>query len=286
MDSKPLPIKSSKDVSGQLPELPGVYYFLDRYGKPLYIGKAANIRKRILTHDYGDDGVLARHGAWIQLVNWELTGNTVIASLLEDHRIRSYWPALNRAQKSKPWKFSVENYIDRQERWRMSVVSRKSYRLNAVHFHSYPDAIDHVSEKVRKWGLNGRLCSVPFNHDIGFQEHQQGFMEMIREEKSQIRYDIFYGKGRGVGEVSFVMLSNSMYQGFGFIAEKESRNPHLIQKNLIECLSSPTTEKTIKKLIEKEGVDFSFTGMELSNVIQSMKTLPKERKGSLCIPFS
>jgi hypothetical protein len=109
---------------------------------------------------------------------------------------------------------------------------------------------------------------------------------MIKEEKSQIRYDIFYGKGRTSGEKTYVMLSNNMYQGFGFIEDQESRNPHLLQKNMIECLSSPVTEKTVNKLIDKEGVDFSFTGIELSNVIQSMKALPMERKGSLCIPFT
>lgn len=286
MDSKPLHIKNTRDVAKQLPDLPGVYYFLDRYHKPLYIGKAANIRKRILTHDYGAEGILSRHGDWICFVKWELTGNALVASLLEDHRIRSYWPALNRAQKSKPLKFSVECYLDRQERWRMSVVSRKSYKLNAVHFHSYPDAIDHVSERVRNWQLNGRLCNVPFNHEIEISDHQQRFHAMMKDEKSQIKYDIFYGKGRTLGELSFVMLSNNMYQGFGFIGERESRDPHQIQKHLIECLSSPTTEKTVKKLLEKDGIDFSFTGMELSNVIVTMKALPHERKGSLCIPFN
>ncbi|MFM7900461.1 MAG: hypothetical protein ACKPAD_00590, partial [Bacteroidota bacterium] len=111
------------------------------------------------------------------------------------------------------------------------------------------------------------------------------FMSMINDEKSHITYDLFYGKGRLNGEQSFVLLSNGIYQGFGFIPENESRNPHLIQRNLVECLSSPTTEKTVKHLILKKGIDFSFTGIELSNVIQTMKALPMERRGSLCIPF-
>ena len=115
-----------------VPDAAGVYYLLDRYQKPLYIGKAGNIKKRILTHDYAENGVLSRHGEWIRFLKWELTGNNVIASLLEDHRIRSYWPPLNRAQKSKPLKFAVEYYVDRQERWRMSVVSKKSYRTNPL----------------------------------------------------------------------------------------------------------------------------------------------------------
>ncbi|MFN5224128.1 MAG: nucleotide excision repair endonuclease [Bacteroidota bacterium] len=286
MDSKAIPISGGRNLPQSVPDAAGVYYLLDRYQKPLYIGKAGNIKKRILTHDYAENGVLSRHGEWIRFLKWELTGNNVIASLLEDHRIRSYWPPLNRAQKSKPLKFAVEYYVDRQERWRMSVVSKKSYRTNSIHFHSYPDAISHVSEKVRKWNLNGKLCSVPFNHDIDTQEHQGQFINMVNDEKSHITYDLFYGKGRAQGEHTFVLLSNGIYQGFGFIPENESRNPHMIQRNLVECLSSPTTEKTVKHLIEKKGIDFSFTGIELSNVIQTMKALPIERRGSLCIPFN
>jgi len=261
MESKPIPISVDNKIPSHITDKAGVYQFLDRYGKPLYIGKASNIRKRILTHDYGQDGILVRHGQWIHYLKWEHTGNTTIASLLEDHRIRSYWPILNRAQKSKPLKFSVEYYKDQQERWRMSVVTRKSFRHQGIHFHSYSDAIDHVSEKVRSWNLNGALCNVPFNREIDFENHALGFNRMIDEELGHTRHDLFYGKGREPGEISFIMISNQVYQGFGFINEKCSRDPHEIRKNLIDCLSSPTTEKVIRKLHENKGIDFSFTGM-------------------------
>jgi len=285
MESKPIPITKEKGFPTSIPEKPGIYQFLDRYGKPLYIGKATNIRKRILTHDYANDGILTRHSQWIHFLKWELTGNSTIASLLEDHRIRSYWPVLNRAQKSKPLKFSVEYYLDQQERWRMSVVTRKSYHHKGIHFHSYPDAIGHISDRVRKWDLNGALCNVPFNREIDTESHQGGFKKMMEEELGQTRYDLFFGKGRESGEVSFVLISNQVYQGFGFIDERESRNPHAIRKALIDCLTSPTTEKIIHKLTEKSGIDFSFTGMELSNVAMAMKPLPIQRKGSYCIQF-
>lgn len=285
MESKPIPLNREKALPTSIPEKPGIYHFLDRYGKPLYIGKAANIRKRILTHDYTGEGILTRHSHWIHFVKWELTGNTVVASLLEDHRIRSYWPVLNRAQKSKPLKFSVEYYLDQQERWRMSVVTRKSYHHKGIHFHSYPDAIDHVAARVRKWDLNGGLCNVPFNRDVDTGSHQEGFLKMLDEEQGQTRYDLFFGKGREQGELSFILINNQVYQGFGFIDEHESRNPHSIRKALVDCLSSPTTEKIIQKLMEKSGVDFSFTGMELSNVTMTMKPLPVHRKGSYCIQF-
>jgi hypothetical protein len=167
----------------------------------------------------------------------------------------------------------------------MSVVTRKSYHHKGIHFHSYPDAIDHVAERVRKWDLNGSLCNVPFNRDIDTDLHQQGFKSMMDEELGQARYDLFFGKGRETGEVTFILISSQVYQGFGFIPEQESRNPHAIRKALVDCLSSPTTEKIIQKLLEKGGVDFSFTGMELSQVTMAMKPLPTHRKGSYCIPF-
>jgi len=285
MESKPIVFFADKVPSMSLPDVTGIYYFMDRYEKPIYIGKAKNIRKRILTHDYTNGGVLFKHGKSVKLIKWELTGNITIASLLEDHRIRSYWPELNRAQKSKPLKFAVEYYRDMQERWRISLSTKKSYRINGIHFHRYEDAYDYVAGRVRNYQLNGIFCNVPINHETQIEKHQIQFQKMLADDRSQQLFDVFYDKGRSENERSYILTSNGIFQGFGFIGSNECRDPHKIKKNLVDCLSSPVTEKIIRKLYEKIGPEFSFTGIELSDVTQKMKALPEQRKGNLCIPF-
>src|SRR5690606_10939484 len=48
------PPNLSKERVDDLPEETGVYYFMDAEGKPLYIGKNKNIRKRVIQH-FTDD---------------------------------------------------------------------------------------------------------------------------------------------------------------------------------------------------------------------------------------
>ena len=42
-----LPQHIDRKEYDKLPERTGVYYFLDKSGKPIYIGKAKNIKKRV-----------------------------------------------------------------------------------------------------------------------------------------------------------------------------------------------------------------------------------------------
>jgi DNA polymerase-3 subunit epsilon len=49
------PSASKLSLTAGLPRLPGVYVFRDRDGRPLYVGKATNLRSRVRSYFAGDD---------------------------------------------------------------------------------------------------------------------------------------------------------------------------------------------------------------------------------------
>ena len=80
--------------AGDLPEHPGVYYFLDAKGRAIYIGKAINLRKRIVSH-FSRNG---KGGEWLQRVaeiRTEPAGNELAALLLEYLAILKHQPECN-----------------------------------------------------------------------------------------------------------------------------------------------------------------------------------------------
>ncbi len=91
-----------------LPDKPGVYQYLDKEGKVIYVGKAKNLKKRVAsyftkTHRSGKLKLLVRK---INDVKFVVTNTELDALLLENNLIKKYQPRYNiqlKDDKSFPW---------------------------------------------------------------------------------------------------------------------------------------------------------------------------------------
>jgi excinuclease ABC subunit C len=106
----PEKIKDStlKQLVRTLPDKPGVYRYLDKDGKVIYVGKAKNLKKRVASyftknHQSGKLRLLVRKIADIKFV---VTDTESDALLLENNLIKKYQPRYNiqlKDDKSFPW---------------------------------------------------------------------------------------------------------------------------------------------------------------------------------------
>lgn len=80
-----------------LPTMPGCYLFKDKVGTVLYVGKAKNLRKRVLSYfqKKDHDPKTARLVPLIAAVDHIVTGTEVEALLLENNLIKRYYPKFN-----------------------------------------------------------------------------------------------------------------------------------------------------------------------------------------------
>lgn len=101
--------KAPIDIQLQtLPENPGIYQFLDKEGKIIYVGKAKNLKKRVSSyfrqhHEYGKTRVLVKK---IHEIDHIVVPTETDALLLENNLIKKYQPRYNvllKDDKTYPW---------------------------------------------------------------------------------------------------------------------------------------------------------------------------------------
>jgi DNA polymerase-3 subunit epsilon len=96
--SPAVPRDLQPELVRDLPEAPGVYIFEDASGRPLYVGKSVNIKKRVMSH-FGRDHAESREfkiAQTIKHIRTEQTAGELAALLLESKLVKELQPVYNR----------------------------------------------------------------------------------------------------------------------------------------------------------------------------------------------
>jgi len=107
-----LPAALSPDLADDLPEEPGVYRFYGEGGQGgdtlLYVGKANNLRERVLDHFRAgaNDAKSLRLAAQVRRVSWTETAGELGALLLEAREIRESQPVYNKQLRANGERFT------------------------------------------------------------------------------------------------------------------------------------------------------------------------------------
>lgn len=129
-----------RDSAGELPRECGVYLFFGESGKPLYIGKAADLRARVRSYfQSGDERLVTRHiGGLAESMDCIVTGSVKEALILENSLIKKHKPRLNIRLKDDATYFSLR--LDLHEPWPRLTIVRKRRKEDALYFGPYPSA--------------------------------------------------------------------------------------------------------------------------------------------------
>jgi excinuclease ABC subunit C len=98
-----------ESLPSQLPEDPGVYLFKDRSGEIIYVGKAKNLRRRVLSYFKQSGGLPRKTTVMLERarsLEYIITSNEKEAFILESNLIKKHLPRYNiilRDDKQYPW---------------------------------------------------------------------------------------------------------------------------------------------------------------------------------------
>ncbi|MEX0930680.1 MAG: GIY-YIG nuclease family protein [Candidatus Paceibacterota bacterium] len=185
----------------QIPDMPGVYFFLGKQKEILYIGKATSLRNRIRSYFSFDlhvkrSSVIERMVADAKTIEWTITDSVLEALILETNLIRTHKPLFN--TRSKDDKSYNHLIITNEEFPRVLVVRGKDlteqFANNEIKYHFGPfpsgqslrEALKIIRKLFRYYDTNIPIGSekskmargkIDFNRQIGLYPDVQSKTE-------------------------------------------------------------------------------------------------------------
>ncbi|MEZ4888473.1 MAG: exonuclease domain-containing protein [Chitinophagales bacterium] len=256
-----------------LPQATGVYYFLDKKGRIVYLGKSLHIRDRIMSHFNTDleSGKKQNMKAVIYDLQYRLTGSELIALLLESDEIKRYMPAFNRAQRRIRYKYGVYIEVNEEGFKTLEIDSLKPERSEQLFqkFSSKWQAFNFVLRSALQYQLSLEHCDLQsFGAWLRQSEYEnedfvevQDSMEVHNAKMNRLVHHYSYpaenmliiDKGRSELEKSVVLIENNQYLGYAYVPI-EKMKPLLVEDELEDTVENEEVED-IDDSIEGESLE-------------------------------
>jgi DNA polymerase III subunit epsilon len=232
-----LPPNVPKKDFDVLPNSPGVYYFRDKGGKIIYVGKAKSISKRVASHFAGTNPNPQRQHFLqdIHSIDFETCGTELMALLLEAATIKRLWPKYNKALKRYEPKFGLFLYEGRNDYLRL-VVGKYNKSQVAIHeLGSLAEGTNLLHRLVMDFGLCPELCKIgrckdhccpeglATSDDSIVSQHgsPETYNQRVHDALAHLNENLqsfaIVDKGRHVRERGILWVEKGNFYGMGYI---------------------------------------------------------------------
>lgn len=273
----PLPLGINQEDIFNLPELTGVYYFLDMFDNIVYIGKSINIKKRVKQHFQKINPKSNKFYNTVRKIEYKLTGSELVAFLKEAEDIKKYKPPINKALRKDQFPYSIYFENDQNDYICFKIERTKLNKTNLLSsFHSKFAAKNFLDIAIRKYKLCKKISGSEksegscFDYNIGFcngacigleksNDYNKRASELIQNNK-YFEEDTFVmiDQGRHNNEVSVIFVENNNYAGYTF---------HIKEELVINSI------KDVKKIIEPKLYDQDFNQIVRRFINNSIETI-------------
>lgn len=229
-----LPPLLPKSVVDAIPQAPGIYFFKDKKGAIIYVGKAINLKKRVLGHFYDKSNHEIKMCREIADIDFELSGSELMALLMESAAIKSHYPPFNRAQKKKRNQYAIFSYEDRKGIVHLAFNPLKNVSNPLMVFTNLTECRGYLEQLCIAYGLCPKYCHLqatngPCNHyksngcsgicsgDTTVIEYNGRVTTLLDQLQVPKETYLIERKGRNPNEKAFILIENGDYKGYGFV---------------------------------------------------------------------
>jgi len=256
-------------VFNGIPNEAGIYYFKNKKGKVIYVGKAKDLKKRVLGHFYNKTEKelhLCRETADI---DFELSGSELIALLMEDAAIKHYFPEFNQASKRNPKAYAIFKFQDRNGILHLAYNTLKATPNPLLTFYTITDCRHYLERLCTEFELCPKYCHLQEGvtqcshyliktcHGICIEKepvtpYNERVQKAIKNTIENTKDVIIKQKGRHAEEEAFVLIKNGLYLGYGFVDGTEQITS---EEDLENYLIPQKDNADIQKIIRSKLVN-------------------------------
>lgn len=233
-----LPPLLAKETFESLPEKPGVYYFKNEANEIIYVGKANQIKQRVLSHFYDKkkkEIAMCMETAHISCTE---TGSELLALLLESSEIKKHYPKYNRAQRRSKESFALFSYEDRNGILHLAWNAVKLVPIPITRFYTSTEARSFVEKLCDDFELCPKYCHLQTNVSSCFhyqlkkcrgicrdQEEIKSYNDRVLKAIETVKYSadnfVVLQPGISDNEHGYALVLDGFYKGFGYIQKSE-----------------------------------------------------------------
>ena len=232
------PLLNKSDVDN-LPETFGVYYFKNSAKEIIYVGKANNIKQRVISHFYDKKKKEREMCLETAHISYTETGSELLALLLESSEIKHRYPTYNYAQKRNKDAFGIFTYIDQKGIIHLAYNKLKLAPNPVINFNSIGECRTFLETLCIDFKLCPKYCHLQTNvtdcseHILDEcqgiccnQEIAENYNSRVQEAINSINFNkqnfILKETGRTENEIGFALILNGIYKGFGYVETQQS----------------------------------------------------------------
>jgi DNA polymerase-3 subunit epsilon len=230
-----LPLHLPSEQVESLPQSPGVYYFHDARDRVVYVGKAVNIRQRVVSHFSNNNPSRRKQELMrtVHRISHEACPSELIATLRESLEIHRLWPRFNHSQKRWEYRYAIQVYEDRRGVIRFMLDVRRRNSSPLVTVSTLTEGHSMLRRLVHEFTLCPIFCSLEKTADSScsavFEGHCNGaccgkesidvynerVLDAIHSLKTFLPSFALFEDGFEENEQTAILVENGEFVGMG-----------------------------------------------------------------------
>lgn len=278
-----LPPNVSEKAINELPQCPGVYYFHEKGGKVIYVGKAKNIKKRVKSH-FSNNKPNSQKQEFLKKIyhiSYQETATELMALVLEGIEIKKRWPEQNKSQKHFEQLYGLYTYVDSKGYSRLFIEKKLRHIQPIYSFNYLTEGYSLLRRLIREYDLCPYFCFlIPQKEPCELDDfkcrgacsdeecandYNKRVERCIEELTTQLPSFAVIDKGMRPGEKSYILIEKGKFVAMGYTDVQDAKEIRELKSSLTLYADNLYVRSVIYKYAEKHPYQtLSFSGISFS----------------------